>query len=113
MTQAGKVPGASVKDKPLMDMHGDVIGKILKVVFTDDHRQITHGVVELNEPGGKPPKQVNIPWQAVGFNEKGEASLRYEIDEKGSIPGLRKNAADLNMEEAAEVELFAQRMEPK
>lgn len=115
MVNKAKVPGASVRNQPLRDTQGKVIGKILDVVYTPDHRAVEHGVVELDRNGnGK--KRVDVSWDAVEFDEKGRASLKYELGEEPLAPNLKsrkKIKASESDEAGVEVDFYKEKLTPK
>jgi hypothetical protein len=78
----GKVPGESVRNKPLHSKSGKPVGRILDIVHTKDHRRIKFGLVEFGQPGSTAAKRFAIAWDTVLFDEHGKASLTYELDEE-------------------------------
>lgn len=114
MFTTAKTPGASVRNLPLRDTHGKVIGKILDVVYTPDHRAIQHGIVELDR-NGDGTKHIDISWDAVEFDEKGRASLRYDLGQEPLTPKLKskkKKASDTD-QAGVEVDFYKDRITPK
>lgn len=114
MEATAKTPGASVRNLSLRGPHGKVIGKILDVVYTPDHKAIQHGIVELDRNGDR-KKRIEISWDAVEFDEKGRASLRHELGDEPLDPNLKsaKKKASNTDEAGVEVDYYKDRITPK
>lgn len=110
-----KIPGESVRNKPLHDSHGKIIGKILDVVYSADHKKIEHGVIELDKEMARGTTRRDIAWDAVRFDDHGEASLTDEagadllVKPQGKA---KKTMAEKETQEAAEVDFFDNRQRP-
>ena len=56
---------------------------------------------------------MGIAWDAVEFDENGQASLKVEIDNKRLIPNLDPKKNPQMQSQEAEVDFFANQMNPR